>query len=747
MSRSMFRSLVLVVVLGNYGISVFAQTTQQWIMWGDASMARGEFYGASRFYAGAMELEPGRMSLQWKQAEACRLSNQYDKAVDLYEVVYHKDAGRTYPEALRWLGEMQLCDGRYEDAERTWNKVLQKEQDKGSVVSQRAMNALKGCAMAAEPDTANTTLTLAHLPQPINTYDSEFGARIGPDSALYFTSLRGELNTDEEVQDTLTYHARIYRSPSSKEPWIPAVPMEDDRYMTNTANATWTPNGHWILYTQCDSANDCRIFFSPFNSTDLLGTPMAGLGEELSTQPMVVRYGGKDWLYFVSDRAGGLGGTDIWRAEIIEAQAIDPVPLPPPVNSPGNESGPWFDTSNGTLWFASDHLPGFGGFDIFRSTLTGTNFVEPVNAGRPINSPANDLYPVFTAANGDGWLTSNRKGSFAAKGETCCNDLYRSQLPRSLTPEEPSLSTVDSASASTGINASVLRLRSERPLLLYFHNDEPEPRSRAIRTDQTYARTFSDYRDLFPKYVSENADPSDVQAFFRDDVEGGRARLDTMVSDLIIALQAGMCITLDVRGHASPLAQNEYNINLSRRRIASLRNHLARTMNGALGVYLDSTASNGAILRLRELPFGEDRAAKGVSDELTDLKLSVYSVEAARERRIEVERIHLEESTTSVEDCPQKFSIGTVNRDVPQHFEVPFRNTGTTPLLLVKGNAGCECILVDHLPPVIPAGGTGVVKISYSGRSRPGPLQRTITFTTNGTPSQLELQIEGTVLP
>ena len=51
------------------------------------------------------------MELQWKYAEACRLSNQYPQAAESYEKVWRKDLGRSHPEALRWLGEMQLCSG------------------------------------------------------------------------------------------------------------------------------------------------------------------------------------------------------------------------------------------------------------------------------------------------------------------------------------------------------------------------------------------------------------------------------------------------------------------------------------------------------------------------------------------------------------------------------------------------------------------------------------------------------------
>ena len=60
----------------------------------------------------------------------------------------------------------------------------------------------------AAPDSLVET---EHSPMPVNSYDSEFGARTGPDSALYFTSLRGEVNAEGAVKDTTDYHARIFR--------------------------------------------------------------------------------------------------------------------------------------------------------------------------------------------------------------------------------------------------------------------------------------------------------------------------------------------------------------------------------------------------------------------------------------------------------------------------------------------------------------------------------------------------------
>ena len=168
-------------------VTCHAQNSVQFITWGDSAMADEDYYGASKFYAEALLQEGGRMAIQWKYAEACRLSNQYPQAAEAYEKVQRKDMGRTYHEAWRWLGEMQLCAGRFDDAQKTWQKVIRslrsardEEKDKSSVVSRRADNALVGIRMAKTMMAAPETVVIEHLPEPLNTYDSEFGARQGP---------------------------------------------------------------------------------------------------------------------------------------------------------------------------------------------------------------------------------------------------------------------------------------------------------------------------------------------------------------------------------------------------------------------------------------------------------------------------------------------------------------------------------------------------------------------------------------
>lgn len=733
------RHSLLIALLLSLGAQ--AQSVEQWVIWGDASMNRQEYYGASRFYNGALALEPGRMGLQWKQAEACRLSNQYPQAIDLYDRVYRKDMGRTYPDALKWLGEMQLCDGRYDDARTTWSKVLQKEKDKTSFVALRAANALAGCQQAAE--TKTTEFEVAHLPTPINTNDSEFGGRTGPGGRLWFASLRGEVNDDGEVQDTTTYQVAMYSSLPAPPGW--EAPMREDAppdaMGTSHANLMWTPSGDRMYFTLIDPDGTKHIATRTPNSPAQILTGLDAYAD--ATQPWATVINGKATLLFAAP--GGEGGMDIWYGELDGIHVTNIHNAGQLVNSPGNEVSPSFDQSTGMLWFSSDFHAGLGGFDIFR--INWRNAPDGLHNVRALNSPANDLYPVFDAATGTGWITSNRKGSFAAKGETCCNDIYRIQgvpvppvadtLPPSATDSMP----LDPNAPSVALR----RLGDMFPLKLYFHNDEPEPRTRLTSTRRTYGSTYAAYQNLFPTYRDQNQDPLAIDGFFREEAELGRAKLDTLVQTLIPALENGARIVLDVRGHASPLAKNDYNRDLSLRRIESLRNHLRTAANGRLQTYMDSSAVNGGRLRLRVLPYGEERSATGVSDDLGDLKRSVYSVEAARERRIEVERIHLDQAAIPLGHS-MLFSLGTVHQGVPQDFEIPVVNQGTSALLITQGRSSCDCVMLRGTPAAIPPGGKGIINLHYSGRIRSGPMLRVILLDIEGAAEPFELSIQGDVI-
>ena len=114
-----------------------------------------------------------------------------------------------------------------------------------------------------------------------------------------------------------------------------------------------------------------------------------------------------EWLYFVSDMPGGMGGLDIWRARITPVGLGGVENLGEPINTPGNEMFPTF-RPNGDLYFSSDGHPGMGGLDIFIASVGRDGKYHVAHPGYPLNSQADDFGMTFEGVHNRGYFASNR---------------------------------------------------------------------------------------------------------------------------------------------------------------------------------------------------------------------------------------------------------------------------------------------------------------------------------------------------
>lgn len=114
-----------------------------------------------------------------------------------------------------------------------------------------------------------------------------------------------------------------------------------------------------------------------------------------------------EWLYFVSDMPGGMGGMDIWRARITPVGLGGVENLGEPINTPGNEMFPTF-RPNGDLYFSSDGHPGMGGLDIFIASVGRDGKYHVAHPGYPLNSQADDFGMTFEGVHNRGYFASNR---------------------------------------------------------------------------------------------------------------------------------------------------------------------------------------------------------------------------------------------------------------------------------------------------------------------------------------------------
>jgi outer membrane protein OmpA-like peptidoglycan-associated protein len=114
-------------------------------------------------------------------------------------------------------------------------------------------------------------------------------------------------------------------------------------------------------------------------------------------------------LYFASDMPGGFGGTDIYVVEYNNGQWGTPVNMGKEINTEGNEMFPYAD-EGGNLYFSSDGHEGLGGLDVFYAELReGIAYKGVQNVGAPINSEKDDFGIITDKGRSNGYFSSNRK--------------------------------------------------------------------------------------------------------------------------------------------------------------------------------------------------------------------------------------------------------------------------------------------------------------------------------------------------
>lgn len=173
------------------------------------------------------------------------------------------------------------------------------------------------------------------------------------------------------------------------------------------------------------------------------------------------------------------------------------------------------------------------------------------------------------------------------------------------------------------------------PVAVYFDNDMPDPRTTAATTTASYKELYDAYLARKDKFSSKSSEAEATELFSK--VSDSYEQLEKVFDMLEGYLKQGKKITLNLKGYSSPLAQDQYNFQLSKRRIESVKNYLITRNNGALQQYI-----NSGQLSFELLPFGKNAAPAGISDKLSDSKNSIYGKAASLERRVEIINVGVE---------------------------------------------------------------------------------------------------------
>lgn len=155
------------------------------------------------------------------------------------------------------------------------------------------------------------------------------------------------------------------------------------------------------------------------------------------SQPSISANG--EFLIFSSDRPGGYGGIDLWISSLQSDNTwTDPVNMGPKINTALDDRSPFLHSDGRTLYFSSNGHPGFGGFDFFISRLDDTsNWSVPENLGSPLNTDKDQGMLIVNFQGDKAYLASNRSFIDPTESSKDSNyDLYEFDLYEEARPQK-----------------------------------------------------------------------------------------------------------------------------------------------------------------------------------------------------------------------------------------------------------------------------------------------------------------------
>jgi hypothetical protein len=115
-------------------------------------------------------------------------------------------------------------------------------------------------------------------------------------------------------------------------------------------------------------------------------------------------------MIFASDKEGSIGGMDLFISRKVDDKWSAPENLGQFINTTGNEFFPFLDSEN-NLFFSSDGLPGYGGYDVFTCKFNGVDWDKPKNLSDRINSKYDDIAFTINKMDGKTALYTRRQKS------------------------------------------------------------------------------------------------------------------------------------------------------------------------------------------------------------------------------------------------------------------------------------------------------------------------------------------------
>jgi len=495
-------------------VSFSAQSTKKLLERADTALAHKNYYEAAQYLREVIKRDSTLPEYIFQYAEALRQNYQLTEAAYWYTKLNSLNGTKKFPELPFRIASTYKNMGRYTDAKKYYLEFEKRNKkiktNKITKMLAKAKQEILACDLSIKLVNNPLQISVERLDSTINSDLSEY-APFDADSLFYFSSIKSE------------GISKIYEAKKQENVFFDSK-LTDTLMNENNKNNTGfclNEDGILRLISRCkplDNGNyRCEIFAS--SRVNGIWLSWEKLPEHINlpgsntSHPTIGKFNNEMYLFFSSDRKGGFGGQDIWYCKLNKDGSYGiPINAGPKINSIEDEITPYFDHEIQELFFSSTWHKGLGGFDVFSSAIKENEFLEVKNVGYPINSSYNDVYFTIAKKKDKAYLSSNRVNAYSSFEAGCCNDIFRFNLPKkqdSLIIEEQEEINHENALIETEVNEvdslelSLKKLKTLLPLTLYFHNDEPNPKTTLTQTTINYKDTYLKYKNLENKYKNE----------------------------------------------------------------------------------------------------------------------------------------------------------------------------------------------------------------------------------------------------
>ncbi|GAB4107672.1 OmpA family protein [Echinicola sediminis] len=375
---------------------------------GKSQFAAGEYQMAIGTFSKVLANDPEDSDANYYVGESYRLSNRIEKALPYYDKLLEKEGSfENYMKKAKSLHGQ----GEYEAAAEAYRQAKE----------HTSSDSLLALADRGEANLAKIENITDYWPyhelynyELLNTSGIDY-APIVSENFLYFTSSR---RASGVYPATGQGYTKLFRARADginvDVQNVQALPEFRNEEGLNQGAITISPDGNTIIYARGNSLSkkdlpDVNLFISYFRGggfTDPIWMPVNEEETYWNSTPAFSPDG--EVLYFASNRPGGYGGTDLYKAtKLANGDFGNAQNLGPQINTPGNEMFP--RPVGEKFFFASDGHPGFGKLDLFVAENKDGN-TTITNLGKNINSISDDFGIFFTNFPKEGFITSNREG-------------------------------------------------------------------------------------------------------------------------------------------------------------------------------------------------------------------------------------------------------------------------------------------------------------------------------------------------